>query len=548
VKSKPFLNSLCFFVLGACVSASGQTAAPPAAKPGGMSCAVQQRVPETPAGRAFNERNYSKAEALYRALATIATKDSDYADATQGLVQSLLEEDKTLDALNVATNALKLHPDNAVLLDAEGEALFRRGETNRAAIAWNDAAKADYCNGRVHFDMARFFHLNAEYLSEQRQLDLAHQLAPHNNAINRARNATTSTESNEDRIARLQERLEGNQLSPDSKAALQRTIDVLRAESKGSCEIVHAVPSAQIPIVPIGTSDVEIRGAGLDLLLNGKKRRMLLDTGASGLLLSRAAARAAGLITEAEALGGGIGDQGPQKEFLAHVDNIKVGEMEFHNCLVRITNKGDVTGVDGLVGPDIFSSYVVTLDIPSRVVRLDPLPARPDETASTTASLDTSGADVEAEAAPRNRYVAPEMATWTKIFRSGHLLIFPTNINGGSTRLFVMDTGASGDGLVSIEAAKEVTSVGASDYIMTGVSGTVNDVKSADNITIVFGGMREKLRDVPAIDLSQFTRGAGTEISGFIGFSTLAELIISIDYRDSLVHVAYDPKHGFHRH
>jgi hypothetical protein len=222
--------------------------------------------------------------------------------------------------------------------------------------------------------------------------------------------------------------------------------------------------------------------------------------------------------------------------------------MEFHNCLVSISTKADVAGVDGLVGPDIFSSYVVTLDNPSRMLKLDPLPARPDEVAGVAASLDTSGADVEVAEKPRNRYIAPEMATWTKIFRSGHLLIFPTNINSGPTRLFVMDTGAEHDGLISIEAAKEVTGVGSSDYGIVGVSGEVNDVKSADNLTIVFGGMRERLRDVPAIDMSNFTRGAGTEISGFIGFNTLAELIISIDYRDSLVHIAYDPKHGFHRH
>jgi len=35
-------------------------------------------------------------------------------------------------------------------------------------------------------------------------------------------------------------------------------------------------------------------------------------------------------------------------------------------------------------------------------------------------------------------------------------------------------------------------------------------------------------------------------ISGFIGFVTLRELVISIDYRDNLIHVVYDPKKGYH--
>jgi len=398
--------------------------------------------------------------------------------------------------------------------------------------------------------MARFYHLNAEYLSEQKQLGAAHQLAPNNGQINRARASTTQKETTEDRIARLSDMVERSEVSPDTRASLQRTIDVLKAQSRGSCEIVNAQPTAEIPIVPIANGPFDMYAAGLEVTLNGKKRRFELDTGASGLLLSRSVAQAAGLVSEAESQGGGVGDQGPRKELLAHVDDIKIGSLEFHNCLVRIIDKKNVLDVDGLIGADVFSSYLVTLDIPGRVVRLAPLPKRPDETASSTASLDTSGADVQAESTPRNRYVPPEWEkeSWTKVFRSGHLLIFPTNINNGPTRLFVMDTGASNEGLVSIEAAKEVTGVGSGNYGIRGISGEVADVRNANDITIAFGGVREQLHDVPAIDLSSFTRGAGTEISGFIGFFTLRELVIIIDYRDSLVRIIYDPKHGYHRH
>jgi hypothetical protein len=490
-----------------------------------------------------------RAETLYRADAEAAKDEPDFALASYGLVRALIAENKSHDALTVATAALQKYPNDTVLLNADGEALFRRGETNRAALAWNNALKADVCNARVHYNMGRFFHLNAEYLSEQRQLELAHQLAPQNTAYAHASVALTHNETKEERIARLTERLGSNELSPDAKASVQRTIDLLKAENRGSCEMVHPLTSTQVPMVPIGVSQIDMRGVGLDLVLNGKRRRFLLDTGASGLLLSRPAARAAGLISEAEAAVGGIGDQGAQKSFLAHVDSIKVGDMEFHNCLVEVTDKqNEIAGVDGLVGPDMFSSYVVTLDIPSRVLRLDPLPKRPDDTGAAGPALDTSGADMEDTVTPRNRYVAPEMANWTKIFRSGHDLIFPTNINGGPTRLFIMDTGASDEGLISIDAAKEVTGVGGSDMIISGVSGSVNDVKSANNVTIMFGGVRQQLRDVPAIDLSGLGRGSGVEISCLIGFVTLRELIISIDYRDSLVHIAYDPKHGFHQH
>ena len=39
---------------------------------------------------------------------------------------------------------------------------------------------------------------------------------------------------------------------------------------------------------------------------------------------------------------------------------------------------------------------------------------------------------------------------------------------------------------------------------------------------------------------------SGVEIAGFTGFPIVKELIVSIDYRDNLVHLVYDPKHGVH--
>jgi hypothetical protein len=50
-----------------------------------------------------------------------------------------------------------------------------------------------------------------------------------------------------------------------------------------------------------------------------------------------------------------------------------------------------------------------------------------------------------------------------------------------------------------------------------------------------------------AIDTSDISKRAGVEIAGFIGFPTLRELVITIDYRDNLVHVVYDPKRGSQR-
>jgi hypothetical protein len=76
----------------------------------------------------------------------------------------------------------------------------------------------------------------------------------------------------------------------------------------------------------------------------------------------------------------------------------------------------------------------------------------------------------------------------------------------------------------------------------------VNTVQVADKVTIRFANVSQTLPDMTSYDSSMLAHSAGVEISGLIGFQTLRELVITIDYRDNLVRVVYDPKKGYHAH
>ena len=70
-------------------------------------------------------------------------------------------------------------------------------------------------------------------------------------------------------------------------------------------------------------------------------------------------------MSELENKAGGIGDQGPAAAFETHVDDIKIGPMEFKNCMVHVLEHGEISeGAEGLIGPDVFRDFLVTLDIP----------------------------------------------------------------------------------------------------------------------------------------------------------------------------------------
>jgi hypothetical protein len=176
--------------------------------------------------------------------------------------------------------------------------------------------------------------------------------------------------------------------------------------------------------------------------------------------------------------------------------------------------------------------------MPDRRLLLSELPRRPDETA-TEVSLESGQ-----ERTPHfsDRYIAPEMKAYTPIFRINHMLLIPTKLNGSVTKLFLIDTGAFNN-IISPDAAREVTKVSDDPRMhVKGISGSVKNVYTGDELTLAFAGLRQRNQDIVAIDMKGISDGAGTEISGTLGFAMLRFLDLKIDYRDDLVSFFYDSK------
>jgi tetratricopeptide (TPR) repeat protein len=510
------------------------------AEPAKHHCELEHFVANE-ADRAFVAQNYPAAEALYRKM-LVETPGSE--PVTAGVVRSELAQWKLTDALEMAIKASAAAPQSTVLMDVLGEVRLQRGEVDEAVTALNRALAMDACVARVHFDMGRYLGLKGMFASAQHQLDLAHELSPDDPSIGRAWTIAHATPLTPDeQVTRIMQRLEDPGLSAERRAALSASIRGIQAREKGGCRIETPVSTTRLKMAPLTD------GAGLDVEVNGHRQLLKIDTGASGLLISMQAAVSAGLVPEAEVKTGGIGDSGAADAFVTHVDRLKIGGMEYRNCIVRVLEKNSGLDTDGLIGPDVFRDSVVTLDFPAHELRLSPLPQRPQAASNdeTVVALATTG-ETTGRKAPEDRYIAPEMKNWTEIYRVGSQLIFPTRIGNAPLKLFLLDSGAA-RGIISPEAAREVTHVTDSDpdrAHIHGISGSVNTVYQAENVLIQFGGVGQVVERMTAIDTSDASRWAGVEISGFIGFPTLKNLIVSIDYRDNLVHVVYDAKHNAH--
>lgn len=511
-----------------------------------VTCRIVPAHDPTAAEKAYLSGNAAQAETLYRDALSKSPRD---AVLVAGLVRSLLREQRVDEASSTADAELGTAPDSALLLVASAEVLFRQGRVLDSAKTVDKAFHIDPCNPRLYLMRARLFHLNSMFASERRALATAHSLDPSDTDIRRVWLRTLPLTQQIDEQKKLL--ASPNGLDPEERSRLEKALPKIEdwvSHPDKTCHLVSTVNSTELPLAPImaGGDSNHISSWGLHVWLNNIPAVLGVDTGASGLLVNRAIAERAGLRSKARVQIGGVGDQGPQSGFISPVDSIRVGALEFHDCMVGVTDRKDLmNGMDGLIGADVFRSYLITLDYPMRKFRLAQLPVRPSDSPHAMPTLDTE-AQSERSQEMQDRYVDPSMKDYFPVFRVGSNLVVPVVLNNKIDRLFIVDTGAFSTA-ISPEAAQLVTKVNTGGAgLVKGLSGDVSKVSFSEAINFRFAGIQQQNNDLYSWDMSGISKAAGLEISGLLGSTLLRQLTISIDYRDGLVKFDYDPNHGNH--
>jgi predicted aspartyl protease len=508
------------------------------------SCHVAQPHAPSMAEQAFLAADYEKAAGLYRA--DLAAKPND-AELTAALAHVLLRQQKLKDAESAVEAALAAKPDSraaqAVLYTAQAEVRYREGVPWDALNSHDAASKADPCLGRLHLVSARLARLSSYYALEQQEILLAYQLDPYDPDI---RVAWIETLPLEQRIHEIEADLASAQ--GKDKDEITRELDAMKRQQKephGACRMASQKTATQVPFAVLRYDAEHVRGYGLEVKLNNHGSRLQIDTGASGIVVSRHIAQQAGIQSAFNTKVGGVGDEGARAGYLGFAKSIEVGGLQFEDCAVTVVDDQRMhdLDIDGLIGMDVFSNFEITLDYPLGKFALSPLPVRPGEVAGAP-QLETDseqGATGDAQGKPHNRYVSPEMKGYTPVYRVGHDLLVPVSLNQSKQRLFIMDTGA-GATFVSPEAARDVAKVhrDISDTVK-GLNGEVKRLYYIDKMQFVFAHTAQEIGNVASLDMSGTNREIGLETAGFLGANTLQYMTLHLDYRDGLVKFDFDP-------
>jgi predicted aspartyl protease len=491
--------------------------------------------------------NILDAETLYRAgklnqaaqaYASLIASGPDPALAYDGLARVYLRQGKVAEASAAATKGFALAPTYPATKVSMGEVYFRQGKIAEAEHEFIGLINTGVPSARAYLGEARISRALSLYKQSKTMIDKAYALDPADPDIQRF---WLGTLSGTERIKALQGYL-SDESSQEAEDRHELTNELARLQDDSgqsrSCRLVSKISSTETDLKQLLYDPQHIRGYGLDVKLNGVGATLLVDTGAGGILIDRKFAEKAGVKKISDTQIRGLGDSGDTGGYVGHVDSVKIGDVEFQDCYVDVVDKKSAIDESGLIGADVLSHFLIDLDFPDSKLKLSELPHRPDETSTNAAPESRPAGSIEFH----DRYIAPEMKSYSQVFRFGHMLLIPTVVSKTRPKLFLIDTGAFNNQM-SPAAARDVTKVwGDSDTTVKGLNGKVKDVFRANDVTLIFAHLRQQNQDIISFDMTSISDSAGTEVSGILGFAMLRMLDIKIDYRDGLVDLTFDSK------
>lgn len=464
----------------------------------------------------YKSGDFKRAIPLLQSACSEATKDPLI---RAELLSSLVYEGQVDEASDAAEQAAADFPNSPEVLAARGEFAYYMGDMGEAEKLFKAALKLKEPTPRAVYGLYRLYRAASLYRTARLLCLRAHEIDPDDALITRSWIGYLVPAKRKEVLDAF---MSSHPWLYEHADRDRRTSDEVSREldKRKPFDLSGERQQATLHLITLRDSPDRIRGVGLELSINGSRPlRMLLDTGASGILVKQSAIDKAQLSHLGSGEAWGIGDDDKRNTFETVADTCQIASLKFKTCLLEATEgKGRIGGgEDGLIGADIFSGYLIEIDFERRLLHLTPLPIR---------EPDRQGYD---------RVMGSDRAGFTPVFRMGNHLYIPTKVNGKTTGLFLLDTG-SNSSLIDSTFARLSTKVRGDYYTrVVGVSGRVKSVFEADKAVIQFARYRQENLGLTAFDLNNSPEHEEIRMAGILGCPVLAMFRLTIDYRNGLV-------------
>ena len=471
------------------------------------ACVASQVSRTTPADEAYGQGKFADAEALYRQAVAQQPKD---AVSVAGLIRTQLRRGAVAAARGTLQPALTQSPRSVPLLTELGEMQLREGQPWLARETLRAAEEIDPCYARIFLIKSRIDRLDSMYASQRAEIARAYAIDAEDPEIKRAWNRTVTPadeiSSTENYLATTKD--VDPELRKTAEASV-RTMLPLLSETSQTCQLLPTLPSAVIPLHSSMQDGKHVDGYQLEMELPRGKVMLGVDTAASGVYLSRTVVEANGLTARPE---------DPQGTVFA--DTLQIGPLTFHKCVVGVSETNFPGKLSGMIGTDLFDSYLITLNFPDAKLELGALP-----------SVNALN--------PGDRVQAPELPGYSPVYRHLQYLLVPVTLNGKERRLFALDSGIRLSA-VTLPVAHLVSStrVNFTNSVRTTSGATLQIYR--DSFDFQFADLLLRNRTgLLQFDSTPIEQAVGMEIGGMLGFDMLHASVLHLDYRDGLIKLSF---------
>jgi hypothetical protein len=243
----------------------------------------------------------------------------------------------------------------------------------------------------------------------------------------------------------------------------------------------------------------------------GPPLRLLLDSGAKYIVLDRKSAAKSRCSGGAEMDLVGAGANAAKSAKAVEADTVEVSGLVMRKIAVVVAEHPLAEGIDGVLPLRLFGNFLIRLDVPAKSLELLPYP--------------TDRAGVPPDAVPA--------------LANNDVLFVKCVVERGREGYFLLDTGASYNA-VSTKLARELNGFAAFAASVPVRGGTVSmNAQEVDQPLRLQAGPNQVLFDsLVSVDLSTISRYHNFEVAGLIGYPAIRYSVLTVSYRDSLVHIA----------
>jgi len=413
-----------------------------------------------------------------------------------------------LDQIKQLESRLATTSRTAETVAFQGEVEYRKGHFEEAERFYRSALQMSEKTARAHFGLGKLALAKLKSADAVKLFSRAIELDAKEPIYHfYISDALTLERKTKEAEQQLQNYLRLNPTDPDRVPMAKAALDVFTAFRGVEVGQIDA-PAQPAPI----TFQKVLNLLFTEVTINGQgPYRFLIDTGATETVVTEKLATKLGLKKIATNIMHGVGGEGKLDSPIFRADSLKLGDVTLKNLpLGTLSNPILDQVLDGIIGTPMLADFVITIDYPRSRIEL--------------------------------AKKAPETGTAVPVWCFSGLLLIPVEVNGQYKGNFLIDTGADTTMLAQAMAANlgvnKNTPGAALNLPIGGVGGLDDGVLMVPGVTMKSPLETKRFDVLLAVDLKDMSSLIQTELSGVLGYDSLKDYRLTIDYRKAEIRLS----------